>query len=132
MASTIEQIEEYLEDMFQSLETIPSTLSQVWVDITRYGPPMPSFPDVHLPGLGDFEIPPPPPPPPPATWIEQSTDWIYNNPRQTAGIITGGILGTGLISYGAVYMRSSRARKLKEKPQERRQVVGTYSLVWIS
>ncbi|KAJ7827489.1 hypothetical protein B0H14DRAFT_2814477 [Mycena olivaceomarginata] len=123
MASTIEQIEEYLEDMFQSLETIPSTLSQVWVDITRYGPPMPSFPDVHLPGLGDFEIPPPPPPPPPATWIEQSTDWIYNNPRQTAGIITGGILGTGLISYGAVYMRSSRARKLKEKPQERRQVV---------
>ncbi|KAF7338038.1 Protein kinase domain-containing protein [Mycena venus] len=122
----MEQIEEYLEDMFQSLENIPRTLSQVWIDITRYGPPIPSFPDVHLPGgLGDFEIPPPPPPPPPAhtTWIEQSTEWISNNPRRTAGIIAGSVLGAGLISYGAVYMRTLRARRLKEKTNERRQVV---------
>jgi hypothetical protein len=121
----MEQIEEYLEDMFQSLESMPSAISQLWADITRYGPQIPSFPDVHLPGgLGDFEIPPPPPPPPPATWIEQSTEWIHKNPRQTAGIIAGGVLGTGLISYGAVYMRTLRARRLKEKTNERRQAVG--------
>ncbi|KAF8211865.1 hypothetical protein K438DRAFT_1662468 [Mycena galopus ATCC 62051] len=124
MGSTMEHMEQYLEDMFHSLENIPRTLSQVWLDITRYGPPMPSFPDVHLPGgLGDFEIPPPPPPPPQPTWIEQSTEWVHHNPRQTASIIAGGILGTGLISYGPVYMRKLKARKLKEKANERRQVV---------
>ncbi|KAJ6453485.1 hypothetical protein C8R47DRAFT_1168125 [Mycena vitilis] len=120
----MEQIEEYLEDMFQSLESMPRAISQLWADITRYGPQIPSFPDVHLPGgLGDFEIPPPPPPPPPATWVEQSSNWIQQNPRQTVGVIAGGVLGTGLISYGAVYMRSVRARKLMEKNNERRQVV---------
>ncbi|KAJ7221046.1 hypothetical protein B0H12DRAFT_1151998 [Mycena haematopus] len=124
MGSTMEHLEEYLDDMFQSLENIPRTISQVWQDITRYGPPMPSFPEVHLGGLGDFEIPPPPPPPPPSTtWVQESTDWIQNNPRQTAGIIAGGILGTGIISYGPVYMRIWRARRLKEKANERRQVV---------
>ncbi|KAJ6502209.1 hypothetical protein C8R45DRAFT_975762 [Mycena sanguinolenta] len=125
MGSTMEHLEEYLEDMFQSLENIPRALSQVWHDITRYGPPMPSFPDVHLGGLGDFEIPPPPPPPPPSTtWIEQSTDWIHKNPRQTTGIIAGGILGTGLLCYGSGYMRNLWARRLKEKGNnERRQVV---------
>ncbi|KAJ7149363.1 hypothetical protein C8R46DRAFT_1009407 [Mycena filopes] len=120
----MERLEEYAEDMFATLETLPRTMSQWWTDITRYGPSMPSFPDVHLPGgLGDFQIPPPPPPPPPASWIEQSTQWIQENPRQTAGIITGGVLGTGLISYGAVYMRTVRARKSKEMGNERRQVV---------
>ncbi|KAJ7510173.1 hypothetical protein B0H11DRAFT_1790392 [Mycena galericulata] len=119
----MEQIEEYLEDMFQSLENIPHTISQLWLDITRYGPPMPSFPDVHLPGrLGDFEIPAPPPPPPPASWIEQSTGWIDKNPKQTAGIVAA-VVGTGLISYGTVYMRTLKARRLKEKSNERRQVV---------
>ncbi|KAJ7219587.1 hypothetical protein GGX14DRAFT_592890 [Mycena pura] len=124
MGSPLEQIELILEDMFQSLENMPSTISQVWSDITRYGPPIPSFPDVHLPGgLGDFEIPPPPPPPPAATWIERSASWISENPKRIAGIVTGGLLGTGLIFYGAAYMRKSRARKLKEKTSERRQVV---------
>ncbi|KAJ6525759.1 hypothetical protein B0H19DRAFT_1385952 [Mycena capillaripes] len=120
----MEQIEEYLDDMFQSLENMPRAISQLWTDITRYGPQIPSFPDVHLPGgLGDFEIPPPPPPPPPpATWVEQSTEWVHKNGK-TAGIIAGGVLGTGLISYGAVYMRTLRARRLKEKTNERRQVV---------
>lgn len=125
MDTTKEQIEEYLEQMFESLESLPNTLSQLFSDITRYGPQMPSFPDVHLPGgLGDFEIPPPPPPPPPTSWIEQSTGWIHENPRQTAGIVAG-VVGTGIISYGAVYMRAARARRLKEMSNERRQVVGT-------
>ncbi|KAJ7721544.1 hypothetical protein DFH07DRAFT_946852 [Mycena maculata] len=119
---TIEEIEGYLEDMFQSLERMPTLVAQLWQDITRYGPQIPSFPDVHVGGLGDFEIPPPPPPPPPASWIEQSTEWVQNNPKQTAGIVTG-IVGTGLISYGAVYMRAAKARRLKEKSNERRQVV---------
>ncbi|KAJ6624515.1 hypothetical protein B0H10DRAFT_1784718 [Mycena sp. CBHHK59/15] len=112
--------------MFQSLENMPHTISQLWIDITRYGPQIPSFPDVHLPGgLGDFEIPPPPPPPPPppATWIDSSTGWIHQNPRQTVGIAAG-VLGAGLLSgYGAVYMRNLKARRLKEKTNERRQVV---------
>ncbi|KAJ6597231.1 hypothetical protein DFH09DRAFT_1023917 [Mycena vulgaris] len=123
MGSTMQQqIEEHLEEMFQILEDIPSTMSQIWYNITRYGPDV-SFPDVHLPGgLGDFEIPPPPPPTPPASWIERSTKWIDENPRQTAGIVAG-VVGTGLISYGAVYMRKLKARSLKDKPNERRQVV---------
>ncbi|KAK7038005.1 kinase domain-containing protein, partial [Favolaschia claudopus] len=119
----MDHLEEYLEDMFQSLENIPTALSQVWQDITRYGPPLPSFPDVHLPGgLGDFEIPAPPPPPPPPSWIAQSTEWVQKNPKRIVGFVAGGVLGTGLISY-AVYLRKLRARRLKEKTTERRQVV---------
>ncbi|KAJ7709553.1 hypothetical protein B0H17DRAFT_1028316 [Mycena rosella] len=119
----MEQMEELLEDMFHSIENIPHTVQQLWHDITRYGPAIPSFPDVHLPGsLGDFEIPPPPPPPPPATWIDRSTEWVHENPNQTTGIVAG-LVGTGLIAYGAAYMRKVRARKLKEKISERRQVV---------
>ncbi|KAJ7438448.1 hypothetical protein FB451DRAFT_1303450 [Mycena latifolia] len=123
MGSTMEQIEEYLEDMFQTLENMPHTIQQLWLDITRYGPQIPSFPEVHLPGgLGDFEIPPPPPPPPPASWIERSTAWVHENPRQTTGIVAG-VVGTALISYGAVYMRKLKARRLRDKAHERRQVV---------
>ncbi|KAJ7102449.1 hypothetical protein B0H15DRAFT_898709 [Mycena belliarum] len=119
----MEQIEEYLEDMFQTIENMPHTMQQLWQDITRYGPQIPSFPDVHLPGgLGDFEIPPPPPPPPPATWIERSTSWVHENPRQASGIAAG-VVGTALASYGAVYMRKLKAARPKDKPIERRQVV---------
>ncbi|KAJ7286149.1 hypothetical protein C8J57DRAFT_658689 [Mycena rebaudengoi] len=120
----MEQLEGYLEDMFRSLEDMPHTMSQLWIDITRYGPGIPSFPEVHLPGgLGDFEIPAPPPPPPPPSWIASSTEWISNNPRQTASIAAG-VLGAGLLSgYGAVYLRTLKARALKEKTAERRQVV---------
>ncbi|KAJ7164781.1 hypothetical protein C8R43DRAFT_988485 [Mycena crocata] len=119
----MDQIEEYLEDMFEYLENMPQTVSRLWADITRYGP-IPSFPDVHLPGgLGDFEIPPPPPPPPPPTFIEQSTEWIHKNPKQTVGIVAAGVASVGLISYGAVYMRNLRARRLRGKTNERRQVV---------
>ncbi|KAJ7632910.1 hypothetical protein FB45DRAFT_1003142 [Roridomyces roridus] len=121
----MEQFEEYLDGMLESLEQIPHTLNQLWSDITRYGvPQMPGFPDVHLGGLGglgDFEIPPPlRPPPPPPSLFEQSTAWLRNHPGQAAGIAAAA-LGTGLISYGAIYTRATKTRKLKEK--DRRQVV---------
>ncbi|KAF7322460.1 Protein kinase domain-containing protein [Mycena chlorophos] len=119
MNPTLELLEDTLDSMLESLEAMPSTLHQIWVDITRYGPPLPSFPDVHLPTLGgDFEIPPPPPPPPPPTWTNYSLHWIQQNPKQ----IVGGVVGTGLILYGAAYMRKMRVSK-DHKPRERRQVV---------
>ncbi|KAF7295458.1 Protein kinase domain-containing protein [Mycena indigotica] len=119
---TLELLEDALDNVLETLEQMPSMVSQIIADITRYGPPLPSFPDVHLPGhLGDFEIPPPPPPPPPPTFIENAASWVHDNPRQLAG----GLLGTGLVLYGAAYMHKSRAWKLlKEKATaERRQVV---------
>ncbi|KAJ7074165.1 hypothetical protein C8F01DRAFT_1205345 [Mycena amicta] len=121
MSSTLELLEDTLDSMLESLESMPSTISQIIADITRYGPPLPSFPDIHLPtGLGDFEIPPPPRHTSP-TWLQRSVAWAQDNPRK----LVGGLLGTGLIVYGAAYMRKLRARKmLKEKSNERRQVVG--------
>ncbi len=125
-------IEDYLDSLeeilFSSLSAatpdiprIRDSFNQLWTDVTRYGPGIPK----HIPGLGDFEVPPPPPPPPPpATWVENTADWIERNPWTTGGIAVG-VVGTGLlVGYGGVYMRTVRARRLKALATEKRQVVG--------
>ncbi|KDQ60890.1 hypothetical protein JAAARDRAFT_55627 [Jaapia argillacea MUCL 33604] len=135
MSSTLDQVHSYLESVedlvFSSLAGVAPDLPNVreavhrlWADVTRYGPPQ--FPEIHLPGLGDFEIPPPPPPPPPPkSWWDHSADWVGEHPRTAAGIAVGAV-GAGLLAgYGSVYMRrSARMRRAQAlSANERRQVV---------
>jgi ElaB/YqjD/DUF883 family membrane-anchored ribosome-binding protein len=136
---TIEQIEEYMDSLeevlFSSLSAatpdlphVREVVNRLWFDISRYGPGMPAFPEVQLPSLGDFQVPPPPPPPPPPpSWLESCTDWIVRNPWKTSGIAVGavGVVGGSLlVGYGASRTRSVRARRPKTMTNERRQVVG--------
>ncbi|KAK0196748.1 hypothetical protein F5146DRAFT_1012805, partial [Armillaria mellea] len=131
MDRTMDMIEDYLDSLeeilFSSLSSatpdiprIRDSFNQLWTDVTRYGPGIPK----HIPGLGDFEVPPPPPPPPPPpTWVESTADWVERNPWTTGGIAVG-VVGTGLlVGYGGVYMRTVRARRLKALASEKRQVV---------
>lgn len=134
---TIEKLEDYLyaveEYVFASLsaaapENLRGTVNQLWLDISRYGPALPSLHDVtnRIPGLGDFEIPPPPPPPPPQGWLDSCYDWADRHPWMTGSVAVGAV-GTGLlVGYGGIYVRARRARHMKNKVEssERRQVIG--------
>ncbi|KAF9013927.1 hypothetical protein BDQ17DRAFT_1386496 [Cyathus striatus] len=141
MSDTVEKMEEYLasveEYVFSSLSAMTYSLPDVhevvnrlWIDISRYGPGMPAFPEVTIPSLGDFQVPPPPPPPPlPPSLLVRSTDWMARHPWKTTGIVVG-VVGAGLlVGYGYPplrrgrnVIRASRARAA-EKATERRQVV---------
>lgn len=141
MVPSVDEIEEY----FQSLEyflidslaaaspdlpNIGEAIHRLWVDISRFGPPgLPSFPDIHVPGLGAFEVPPPPPPPPPPrTLIEKAGDWIIEHPWKSSGIAVT-VLGAGLLAgyttYRITHYRKRRLRSTTVTP-EKRQVVGVY------
>ncbi|TFK54712.1 hypothetical protein OE88DRAFT_1723242 [Heliocybe sulcata] len=138
MIPTIEEIAGYLESIeelfLSSTSDIPDfpnvrdAVHRVWADISRFGPPgWSSFPDIHLPSLGDFEIPPPPPPPPPPkSFIGKSIDWISDHPKSTAGIAVG-VAGAGLlVGYGSFVARANyrRNKRLQARgTDERRQVV---------
>lgn len=136
---TLEKMEEYIhsfEELIVSswssaeLPNVSETVNQLWLDITRYGPSMPNMPNVHIPGLGDFEIPPPVRPvAPPPTRYERALSWAEDHPWK-AGAVLGGIAGTGIMAvYGGVYLRAMKARRLKAAASERRQVVGeSYNL----
>ncbi|PPQ93237.1 hypothetical protein CVT25_015235 [Psilocybe cyanescens] len=137
---TFDNVEEYLasvEEYFHSsvtavthsLPDVHEVVNQLWIDISRYGPGMPGFPEVNIPTLGDFQVPPPPPPPPSvsSSWISQSTDWIGRHPWKASGIVVG-VVGAGLL----VGYRDSFVRRQHQKPYhvtkkvqstERRQIV---------
>ncbi|KIL69847.1 hypothetical protein M378DRAFT_157079 [Amanita muscaria Koide BX008] len=134
----VEDLEEYLETLeqyfFSSVSTITAgfpdihdAVNRLWIDISRYGPQLPSFPDVHLPALGDFQVPPPPPPPPPPrhiSWTQSSYDWASKHPWKTFGLVIGAT-GTGflLAGYAKAYVRKQRAHARKTRNNDRRQVV---------
>lgn len=138
---TLEKIEEYLasveEYFFSSLSAVAHGLPDVhevadrlWIDISRYGPGLPAFPEVRIPSLGDFQVPPPPPPPPPPPafqWLHKSSDWIVNHPWKTAGFAVS-VVGTGLLaSYSITRTKkrgSQRLRTQQAKSSPRRQAVG--------
>ncbi|KAF8911028.1 hypothetical protein CPB84DRAFT_1763166 [Gymnopilus junonius] len=117
---SLDNIEEYLASVEEYVNTsisavthslnlpdVHQVVNQLWVDISRYGPGMPAFPDVHIPTLGDFQVPPPPPPPPPVTssWLSKSTDLIARHPWRTTGIVVG-VVGAGLlVGYRDVFTR---------------------------
>lgn len=131
---SLENVEEYLtsvEEYFFSsvsavsrgLPDVHEAVTQLWVDISRYGPGMPAFPEVHIPTLGDFQVPPPPPPPPmPTSLFEQSVAWIGCNPWKTSSIAVGAI-GAGLLVGYRVKRRHVSATKTSSSV-ERRQIVG--------
>lgn len=140
--STFDRIEEYLascEDYFFSslsavahgLPDVHEVADRLWIDISRYGPGLPTFPEVRIPSLGDFQVPPPPPPPPspaPTRWLEKSTEWITDHPWMTTGIAAS-IVGTGLfVRYNHPRSRrdQQRLRAQQTKSTDRRQVVGVY------
>lgn len=138
MAPSIDEVEEY----FQSLErfltnslaaaspglpNIREAVHRLWVDISRFGPPgLPSFPDIHVPGLGAFEVPPPPPPPPPPrTLVEKAGDWIIDHPWKSSSIAVTA-LGAGLLAgYTTFRMTHAHKRRVRSTTvtPEKRQVV---------
>lgn len=138
---TFDNIEEYLayvEEYFfysvnavtHSLPDVNEVVNQLWVDISRYGPGMPAFPDVHVPSLGDFQVPPPPPPPPPepSSWVGQTTDWVARHPWKTSGLVAG-IVGAGLL-VGYRDKVSRRAKHIyhrkKSQSPDSLQIVGKW------
>lgn len=137
---TVEQIEDYLESVEEliysslsastpDLPNVREAINRLWEDVSRFGPQaLPPLPDLKIPGLGPFEVPPPPPPPPPPkSPFEMLYDWAESR-RWTIAAVGLGVVGVGLAAgFGrAHYRRKVGLRKLKASAsQERRQVVGT-------
>lgn len=138
MPDTLEKVEEYLESLeeyfFSSLAAattdmpnIHEAVNRLWVDIARYGPGMPSFPEMHLPALGDFQVPPSPPPPPPPvplSLLSRSTNWTRRHPWVASGIAVSVMGGGLLVGYNSFHSRKRKNYKAKAESKERRQVVG--------
>lgn len=142
MMPSLDNVEEYLasvEEYFyssmtavtHSLPDVHEVVNQLWIDISRYGPGMPAFPEVHIPTLGDFQVPPPPPPPPPVppSWAGKSASWVGSHPWKASGIVVG-VVGAGLlVGYRDVFKRRTRNLYTTHKARpttERRQIVGEF------
>ncbi|KAF5315937.1 hypothetical protein D9611_004797 [Ephemerocybe angulata] len=115
------------------LPDVNEVANRLWIDISRYGPGMPAFPEVHIPSLGDFQVPPPPPPPPkapPSSFVNSLANWAHDNPKKASGVVVG-VVGTGLlIGYRHAFNGRPPARSVTHKAasaqsgeRERRQVV---------
>ncbi|KAJ2913715.1 hypothetical protein MD484_g6688, partial [Candolleomyces efflorescens] len=139
--SSRDRIEEYLhsveEYFYSSVSTITHGLPDVhevanrlWIDISRYGPGLPAFPEVSIPSLGDFQVPPPPPPPPkalPSSFAHSLTSWVQDNPRKASGIVVG-VVGAGLfVGFRHAFTLKSQKtvsnKTASAQSNERRQVV---------
>ena len=112
-----------------SLPVVHEAVNQLWVDISRYGPGIPAFPEVHISALGDFQVPPPPPPPPPmsSSWFEQSATWIGRHPWKASGIVVGAVGAGLLVGYRDYWSKRRRVYATSMKTSslvERRQIVG--------
>ena len=114
-----------------SLPGVHEVMNQLWVDISRYGP---AFPEVHIPTLGDFQVPPPPPPPPPPpvplSWVERSAAWIGRHPWKTSGLVVGAV-GTGLlVGYRSFWFKQRHLYAIRNPSStERRQIIGELTLI---
>lgn len=140
VTETVMETLDRIEELFASLEEhvlaslsavgLPSlhdVTDRLWIDISRYGPGLPAFPEVHIPSLGDFQIPPPPPPPPasPASqWLGISSNWIGKHPWKTLGIFMSVAGMAGYIVTQARLKTLYRLRRQQPKSSARRQVVG--------
>ena len=145
---TVENIEDFLQHVEEVVVTTVSSatadmpsvreaIQRLWEDIDRFGPwqSLPPLPEIKIPNLGSFEVPPPPPPPPvPRGIITRSADWVGAHPWKTA-FIGIGLVGAGVaVGYGGLYLRHyTRVRKVRTASgthagAERRQVVGEHDL----
>jgi hypothetical protein len=142
MMPSLDNVEEYLasvEEYFyssvtavtHSLPDVHEVVNQLWIDVSRYGPGMPAFPEVHIPTLGDFQVPPPPPPPPPvsSSWVGNSASWVGRHPWKASGVLVG-VVGAGLlVGYRDVFKRRTKHLYTTHKARsttERRQIVGEF------
>ncbi len=126
----IESAEDYvyvsLSSVKAEMPNIQEALNRLWADVSRFGP---AIPEIRLPVLGDFEIPPPPPPPPspPLTsLIDTVSDWAAENPWKASGVGVG-VVGIGLlVGYNAYQARTQSRlhRRYHATSHERRQVIG--------
>lgn len=134
LEEAVHTIEQYfystVSTVTQGLPDVHEVANRLWIDISRYGPGIPAFPEVHIPSLGDFQVPPPPPPPPaPASFIENLGKWVQDHPRKASGVVVG-VVGTGLlIGYRRAFpgrppTRTVSNRAIAGQSGERRQVVG--------
>ncbi|KAG6334766.1 hypothetical protein ID866_4318 [Astraeus odoratus] len=139
MIPTIEEVEQYFENVERivaesltvasfDLPNIREAINRLWVDISRYGPPgIPPLPEIHVGGLGAFEVPPPPPPPPPPpkSLVEKAGDWLKDHPWMVSGVVLS-TLGVGLLAgHHVMSNRHAFRRRVKASATtpERRQVV---------
>ncbi|KAF9246415.1 hypothetical protein BU15DRAFT_40086 [Melanogaster broomeanus] len=125
MLPTIDELEQYFDSVERvvsdslaavspDLPIVREALNRLWIDISRFGPGLSSLPDIHVPGLGAFEVPPPPPPPaPPKSLIDNTGDWIIQHPWITSGVVVSA-LGAGILAgYSAVHLGSVRRRRTR-------------------
>jgi hypothetical protein len=137
MPETFQKIEEYIESLeeyffsslsaaTQDLPNVHEAVNRLWLDISRYGPTMPSLSQV--PVVGSLQVPPPPPTPPPPphlAWISRTSNWAKKHPWTVTGIAVSGILGASLlVGYQRNQRRSHGHLRAKSVSSERRQVVG--------
>lgn len=140
VVATIDQIESYLDSMeelfFASLSAatpdlpnVRQAIQRLWEDVLRHGPQaLPSLPDLHIPGLGAFEVPPPPPPPPPPKGLlEKTADWMGDH-KWTTAFVGVSLIGVGLFAgYSTLqYQQCAKSRRVVRTAisSERRQIVG--------
>ena len=149
---TVQNIEDFLQDVEDLVVSSVSTATadmpsmkqafqRLWEDIDRFGPwrSLPSLPDIKMPNLGAFEVPPPPPPPPaPTGLMEKTAHWVGSHPWKTA-FIGIGLVGAGIaVGYGGVHMKGAvRSRRVRTTASvnasaDRRQVVGECGNISIS
>lgn len=131
----LESLEDFLASSIPDLPNVRGAVQRLWLDISRFGPQsLPSLPDIHVPGLGTFEVPPPPPPPPPKSWFEESLDLVRLYPWTFGGIVVGVAGASLLVGYGAMHKRARfrRVKTVANTTTERRQIIGAYSLsLWL-
>ncbi|TCD66178.1 hypothetical protein EIP91_001671 [Steccherinum ochraceum] len=137
---SIEQVEDYLqsvEELFfaslsaatPDLPNVRQAIQRLWEDVLRHGPQaLPSLPDLHIPGLGAFEVPPPPPPPPPPkSLLDKTADWVGDHKWTTAALGVS-LVGVGLLAgYSTLqYQQQLKSRRnvRASSSTERRQIVG--------
>lgn len=132
MGSLEELLFSSLQAATPDLPRVNEAIHRLWEDVSRFGPQsLPPLPDLHIPGLGAFEVPPPPPPPPPPpaqSFLRHTANWVADHPWTTAGITVGAV-GTSLLVGYAYYQAGSTTVRLRASASpDRRQVVGEYHL----
>ncbi|KAI0086144.1 hypothetical protein BDY19DRAFT_363148 [Irpex rosettiformis] len=140
---TVDTIEEHLQHVEQLIintissstpsnmaDTFRNAFHRLQEDVSRFWPQsLPPLPEIKMPNLGAFEVPPPPPPlPVPKSGLEKAAEWAGNHPWKAMGVGLG-VVGVGVF-VGAVGTRVYRVKRLKRMgvlgsggDGERRQVV---------
>jgi hypothetical protein len=139
MVPSREQIEEYLNELDEwawrtlqsaaaDIPNLHTVANRIWADLGRFGPPQ-----IPIPGLGVFDIPPPSPPPELTVW-EKTGNWIVGHRWKAFGIGLCVVLGSGLLAgYANSRWRARRVRsktKTSGKKKERKEVAGGSYLIF--